>query len=43
LLGLIKLLVAEIRDSEDNEWEKKTLTDLEAAFDYILQQWQIPK
>jgi hypothetical protein len=43
LLSLVKLLLTEINGSYDFEWEKKTLTDLEAAFDYIINQWQMAK
>ena len=43
LLGVVKLLLLDVSSSDDSEHEKKTLTDLEAAFDYITKQWIVPK
>ena len=40
---MVKFLLMESTTSEDSEWEKKTLTDLEAAFDYINNEWKVAK
>ena len=43
-LGNVKWMLGHLSSAEvDREWEKKTLTDLEAAFDYITLQWNCPK
>ena len=43
LLARVKLLLADLDGVYESEWEKKTLTDIEAAFDYILDQWHLAK